>query len=205
MSSAHQNITKGIYKHPQIENFISVKDYLFLRENGEKYLLIRYVNEGDFTVNSMDLTLSQLATDGTVLDSRTISYKNLKINPGQTYTAKLGIAVDNLCTDFRVSFTHLTSGQYSYLVQGRQITVQYHEPRDNTPSTPSDKDKTVTELNVHPIRQRKRGLSVLCGILVVLILLGLTFFRIFQPFIAPDDSTTPAVSAPQDRFSVLGP
>ncbi len=205
MSSAHQNITKGIYKHPQIENFISVKDYLFLRENGEKYLLIRYVNDGDFTVEGMDLTLFQLATDGTELDSRTVSYRNLKIKPGQTYTAKLGIAVDNLCTDFRVCFTHLTSGQYDYLVQGRQVTVQYREPQADVTVVPSGKGKAIAELNVHPIRQKKKGLSVLFGILVVLALLALTFFRILQPFVSPEESTAPPENIAQTGFSVSCP
>lgn len=179
MSSVYQDTTKGLYKYPQIEHFVSVKDYLFLRENGNKYLLIRYMNDADFIVNSMELTITQLDSSGSVLDGTTISYRNLLFKPGQTYTAKLGIAVDNRCTDFKIQFSRLISGDYSYLVQGRQITVLYNQAQPS-PVPPAPEKKPFQELSIHPIQQKKKGLAILCGILVLILLMGLSALQLWN-------------------------
>ena len=71
----NQLISKGEYKHYQIDNFISVKQYMFLRSNGKKCLTLRYKNDLGYKVNGFKFLLIQIDVNGNV-----IAKKKIKIN-----------------------------------------------------------------------------------------------------------------------------
>ena len=125
MDWKQQYLSKGFYQHAQVGNPVSVKNYIFLRDNNKKYLLIRYANELDHTVHAMYLTLLQLDATGKVIDRVKLKYEQLQFMPGSTYAEDAGIRVHETCTDFRVVFTKVISGQYEYSTYAGRPVVRY--------------------------------------------------------------------------------
>lgn len=186
MSLAQLNISKGVYRYPQIENFVCVKNFLISFHNDQKYLLIRFSNETDFIVHSMEFTLTQLDGNGTVLETTKISYRNLQFLPDSTYTTRRGIIVHDLCTDFKLQFSRLTSDEYVYQVKGRQVTVLYNQPEP--PLVPHLVNvEPIEEFHVQPLPLRRRKLSVLLGTAIVLLFLLLSIFQIYKQYQLPDN------------------
>ena len=180
MSSAQQYISKGDYAHSQIEQFVSVKNYMFVRNDDGKYLLLRFTNLADFIVNSMEFTILQLDSTGAVLETTKLHYDNLLFAPSRTYTPRQGIPVNEFCTDFKLQFSRVTSGDYVYRVQGKEITVLY-EPKSQT-ETPADGERTIWSPSVRPLKHGKQALSVLCGICALILLIGLSVYQMYDRY-----------------------
>lgn len=134
MSLTSENISKGLYHYTQVDRLVSVKDYLFLRKNGSKYLLLRFSNDMDFSVDAMDFTVTQLDNTGNALKTDTLSYRDLCFEPGTSYAPDEGIAVQEQCTDFRLEFSRVCSGAYVYHVQGRQVRLSYTPEQPEAPT-----------------------------------------------------------------------
>lgn len=172
MSSLQQCISKGYYTHSQIDGFISVKNYLFTYVKDQKYLFIRFTNLTDFVVHSMRFTLSLLDRTGAVLQTREISLDQLTFQPGHTYSPPQAIAVDEFCTDFKLEFSQVTSGKYIYRVEGQRITVLYEN--NDQPLALTNSQRDIWAHTVRPLKTGRQGLSILCGICLLLLVLGLT-------------------------------
>lgn len=189
MSLAQLNTSKGFYRYPQIEHFVSVKNYLFSFHNEQKYLLLRFSNDADFTVNSMEFTITQLDSTGAVLENTKVSYRNLQFAPGSIYTARQGIFVHDSCTDFKLQFSKLTSAEYIYHVEGRQVTVNY--ARQQPPLVPPTVNPVpIDEFRVQPIPLKHKKLSTLCGIVLILALLLLSVIQIYGQYRQPEEDVT---------------
>ena len=181
MSSPQQIISKGYYAHAQIDGFVSVKNYIFSYMDDRKYLLIRFTNLSDFVVHSMEFTLSLLDRSGAVLEERKILLKDLTFVPGHTYSPTQAFEVDEFCTDFKVEFSRVTSGKYIYRVDGQNITVLYDQEADLPPALAQPK-VSIWEHTVQPLKTGKQLRNVLCGICVLLLLLGLTLGKMYTRY-----------------------
>ncbi len=118
-------ISKGFYQHPQISNFISVKNYIFLHRNEKQYLLIRFSNDSEFTVDSMRLTILQLDAQNQTISKTTVQYEDLSFAPNTTYASPKGLAVDEKCCNFKILYNEVHSGHYCYTVRSNEVVVQY--------------------------------------------------------------------------------
>ena len=118
-------IAKGNYHHSQIGNFISVKNYIFLRKKGVKCLLLRFYNELGYTVDAMSYIVFQYDADGNLLGRRQVRHGDVKLNPLSTYATTEPLQVDEKCTDFKVVFLEVRSGKYRYRVVDQIVSVCY--------------------------------------------------------------------------------
>ena len=125
MPSVQQHISKGLYHYSQLDSFISVKDYLFVRSDNRKCLLLRFSNDSDFTADSMEYTIVQLDSAGNLLGKTKVFRENMNFAPGSTYTADDGIVVQEYCNDFKILFTRVTSGCYQYTVKRGKVITHY--------------------------------------------------------------------------------
>lgn len=180
MSLTSENIHKGVYRYTQPDQLVSVKDYLFLRDNGSKYLLLRFSNDMNVPVNAMEFTLTQLDNGGKVLKTDKLSYDGLCFEPGTDYAPEEAIAVLEQCTDFRLQFSRVYSGSYTYHVRGTQINVSYTP--DQPAPTPTE-NPTVRKFSVRPLSLKSKDLMVLCGLEVILLLAMLCLYRFFIPIL----------------------
>ena len=129
MSAEKQIITKCHYRYSQINNFIAVKDFMFVREKGANRLLIRFCNFTDFTVNSLTFTIVELDAAGKVLRKLKVKQEALNIAPGGTYAPNAGFQVDADCCDCKIIFRRVSSGNYIYRIHENRIISDYRKPQ----------------------------------------------------------------------------
>ena len=181
MSSVQQQLSKGFYQYSQIDRFVSVKNYIFARVNDRKCLLLRFSNDSDFSVNAMEMTITQLDSNGAVIGKIPVSFSGLSIEPGDTYTPRQGIVVDDLCHQFKLQFSCVTSGSYTYRVRDGRITVLY--PKSEEPPLPIlPQSQEEQGFSVTPRKRGKPGLAVLLAVLALLSIIGLNIHHMYQKY-----------------------
>ena len=140
-------LTRGLYKHSTIKNFIRVKNYMFVRKHNKKYLALRFVNDSETTFDSMAFTLVALDSVGNVIERIPISYKNIALHPSEEFTGNKMVRVKPECCDFKVIFDKVFAGSVVYTEQGGHAVARYSKKsslnmeeitshKDNTPKPP---------------------------------------------------------------------
>lgn len=144
-----QIISKGEYRHYQIDNFISVKQYIFLRVNEKKCLVMRFTNSLGCKVNAFKFVLYQIDIKGNVICKKKIRVNNISLHDGRNYTSNKGIILDEKCVDFKVVMLCAYSDRYRYKLKNDKIAVYYvphkkwsYEDSDNYKDTVKVKSKT---------------------------------------------------------------
>lgn len=125
MSEIDKVTAKGIYKYPQIEGFVSVKQFMFVYRDGVKHLLLRCSNDTETVLRSVRFVLTELDRDGAVLNVRHLSYKDINAEGGETFTSPKGIPVSDECVDFKISFVRAVSDKHTYKATGKKAYAYY--------------------------------------------------------------------------------
>ncbi len=181
MFSAEQYISKGVYSHSQIEGFISVKNYIIAGSQQQNYLLLRFENMADFTAEAMEFTLVELDSTGAVLNTSTHSYRELSFAPGTTHALPGAIPIHKFCTDFKVQFSAVYSDRFTYRVRENAVTV-FYTPMSTEEATATTPVGAIEHFSVKPLKRSKQGLSILCGICTLLLLLALTVYGMYDSY-----------------------
>ena len=139
MISNNTYTEKGNYNHPQFEGGMTLKQYIFAKQNRKNYIMFRFRNESPREIKSFEFLLTELGTDGKVISRRRIAQTKLKVAPGDMFTPQCGFAVSDGCADFRIKLLSYVSGAYKYSIRhGR--AVPYFDPRGyDTPKNRTDK------------------------------------------------------------------
>ena len=77
MAAEYDIISKGVYRHTQIDDFVCVSQYSFLRKDGRRYLALRFENRLGGEINGMSFTLLQKNSTGELLERTPVSYPEL--------------------------------------------------------------------------------------------------------------------------------
>ena len=125
MATNPQYLSKGFYQYAQVGVPVSVRNYIFIRRDGKKCLLIRFANELEYVINAMDLTVVQMDTSGKILEYSDLHFTQMEFLPGSIYVPKSGLAVHEACTKFKVIFKTARSDSYEYYMQNGQVEVRY--------------------------------------------------------------------------------
>ena len=177
MISEKQYIAKGIYRHPQIGHFVSVKNYIFLRDGGKKYLLLRFSNELEYIVDGMTCAVLQYNADGEEIASAKIDVNGLYIRPHEMFATDTALEVDEKCVDFRVVFLEVRSGQYRYRTVDQIVSVYYAEDDDLFDDEELYEAEPIREYSVTRRRFGEAGSVKTVAAMIVLIMLGLNILN----------------------------
>ncbi len=128
MADVYHQTIKGIYQYPQMNDFISVRNYIFTWHKEKRCLLLRFINNFDQEINELEFTITQLDVHGKVIKSVPVKHKKLTIMPGALYTPGRAILVEDGCADFKISFDKVRSGEYTYRVVEQQLVAYYPHP-----------------------------------------------------------------------------
>lgn len=204
MTFVRQYISKGFYQYPQISDFVSVKDYMFVRHNGKKCLMLRLVNDLGYTINTLAFTVVQMDAMGKVLDRTKLKHKNLNFAPGMTYVTSEALVVDEFCTDFRVIFTGARSESYKYTVRNGRIIIDYIKRTGDI----TENSQAAEPVKGFSIQERVFGrprLGTLVATLAAILLIGLCAFEMTSNYIAQadDSETSPEESAEPEVSEAL--
>ena len=156
---------KGMYRHSQIEQFISIKEYMFVQREGSKYLIVRYTNDMNTTIDTMRFILTEMNADGDVIAVRRIEQKNLRADAGATFAPNEGIPISDDCMDFTIKFEQASSDVYTYRPRGRKVCVYYTPPKKRRIKPPAGSDE-FTVKNLRRPTSRSVTLKVIFVLLV---------------------------------------
>ena len=122
-------LAKGFYSHPQIRDFVSVNQYMFVSVMDKKYLTVRLTNDAGFTIDAISLDLYQLDSEGNTLKVTRVTQEEPRVLTGNTFTLKELPELDDRCADIRVKIIYVISGAYRYTVHRDRVTVRYIPPK----------------------------------------------------------------------------
>lgn len=123
-------IGKGNYTHRQLSRFLTVKQYLIGEEDGKRFLLLRFVNEGSEVITSFRMVIHRLMEDGKLLGSREYTYNGPPVLPAEEFGPTRKFPLDSLCCDVRVEIRSVRSHDYVYEVKRNAVRVRY-APEDD--------------------------------------------------------------------------
>ncbi len=129
MNEKKQVISKGPYTYPQVNKFLTVKQYIFFRKEGQKSLLLKFMNDADFYINEVCFKLIQLNSNGKTICSQNVKYSGISLAAGMTFTPTSRIIVDEKCSDFKIIFSYVDSGDFRYRVKRGKVVTFYKEPK----------------------------------------------------------------------------
>ena len=179
----------SLYAHPQPAGLCALREYLLTNTDEGKLLLLRFVKEGDFTVDSMTFEITMLDAMGGELGKLPVTLRDSEIPPAETghvFTPDVGIPVDGSCADIRLRLITVTSGDYTYRVEGGTVTTDY------TPAEPWRYDPRAGEAEKLTEEKGVRVRSKASGkvrhlwpiaLLTALILLGIIAAPFLEAFI----------------------
>lgn len=179
----------SLYAHPQPAGLCALREYLLTNTDEGKLLLLRFVKEGDFTVDSMTFEITMLDAMGGELGKLPVTLRDSEIPPvetGHVFTPDVGIPVDGSCADIRLRLITVTSGDYTYRVEGGAVTTDY------TPAEPWRYDPRAGEAEKLTEERGVRVRSKASGkvrhlwpiaLLTALILLGIIAAPFLEAFI----------------------
>ena len=179
-----QIISKGEYRHYQIDNYISVKQYIFLRVDGKKCLSLRYTNSLGCKVNAFKFLLVQMDIKGNVISKKKIRISDIVFANGTDYTPSKGIVVDEKCTDFKVLMLCAYAGRYRYKLKNDKIALYYvpHKHWDYEEGNGSKKRfKVVSKSKVRAPSVRMLAFAMIIALVILVFSPIITFYanRIF--------------------------
>ena len=177
MSYEQNMLSKGVYSNTQLRDFVSVKNYIFLRHDGKKCLLLRFSNDSEAAIDAMSYTVTQMDMKGTVLEKTRVSEQTHGFLPGNVHAAEKALVVREDCHDFRVSFHEARSGRYLYTVRNGRITVTYLRREPKAAEIPPADDSVYEEegFSIRPsVKERPRAAKrMACLTLLLLVILNL--------------------------------
>ena len=192
MSEKQQVISKGPYVHSQINKFLTLKQYIFLRDDGQKSLLLKFVNNTDFSINAVRFKLIQLNSEGSIIDKKNVSFDGISVYPGLAYTPSAAIVVDEKCVDFEVVIDYVDSGSYRYRIKNGRAVAFYNENKVLN----SDPIAAGTVLNVKSYRAKSRKyatfIAALIGIVITLFTVLLCVIDIIKDELTVQDHSDKA-------------
>ena len=180
-------IAKGNYRYSQIGNFVSVKDYIFLRKRGVKCLFLRFYNELAYAVDGMSYVVFQYDAEGNLLGRRQVSHNDIKLNPLGTYATSEPLEIGEKCTDFKVVFSEVRSGKYRYRVVDQIVSVCYASGEALFDPDETDRwepDEPISEYSVERKAFGDEKTAALIATMFIVILIALnvlnTLFYVYR-------------------------
>ena len=122
-------IDKGFYNHPQAPDRVKLKQYIIVKKEGKKCLLLRFFNELQNTVTALEFVLTQLDANGEVIDNSVVNL-DIKLRAGDMFTADCGIVINEKCVDFTVEIRSMVSGGYKYCDSNGRMLARYDRRLD---------------------------------------------------------------------------
>ena len=182
-----QIISKGFYRFSQVSNFISVRNYIFLKSGDDTCLAIRFSNDTDVTFDSLTFSIIQLDASGKEIGRKTVNYENISFAPGTMYACGNAVKVEAGCVDFRIQFYEAHSGHYRYAVRRKRVYVYYMK---NTLTENKDADAYVhtadTDAKCRPLKYESRGLVGFFAAAIAAAILALNVLLMFGAYTNTD-------------------
>ena len=183
MQDEVQVLSKGLYRHAQLERFVTVKNYIFMRQNGKKCLLLRFYNDTEYDVNAIYFTVVQLDAAGNELERTSVACEQLKFRAGKYYAVKNALIVRELCNDFKIIFDEVSAGRYSYFVKDGRAVAYFETASQRKAVNDGNVRFSESDAVCLSVKKKKRFRSKAAAwlaVLMLLILIALNVCRMYE-------------------------
>jgi hypothetical protein len=169
-----QIISKGLYKGEVDVSFpISVKEYIFARQNGKKCLLLRFFTSSDIKFTAIHFWLIQKNSYGEKIRRRKIVLDSLYYNDGQVFSPTNCFVVDDRCVDFEIKIVSAFVGDFEYKSRNGEGFVRY---------SADSNEKIEIKRKASCSQSRKLNAKVKYTALILVFAVFLIAFAIIWPF-----------------------
>ncbi len=118
-------ISKGIYNDFKFNDFVSVKQYLLVKEKNKKYLLLKFGNDAKETVSGLRLTVKEFDVRGNCVGAKKVVWDGVNGKAGCKFLGKEKILLDDSCVEVKICLDSAVFGDYVYSVKGKELVVTY--------------------------------------------------------------------------------
>lgn len=140
-------IRKGKFPLSESNGLLSLFQFLFVEEDGQKFLLLKLSNDGDEEVTGVTLEITQKDNDGKTLSVRTDTYSVLNGRPRTRFVLDHRISIVNTCEDVAVRIVSARFGNYEYSAYSKMFvtnTSSLLKAARSTRITSAEKGLTVS-------------------------------------------------------------
>ncbi len=120
-------LSKGSFSTFRFNDFVSVRQYLLVRENGRKYLLLKLTNEAKSDVTGIKLHVEQIDVGGEVISSDHITIDNVNGKAGTSFVLGEKIPLKEACIEVTINLVGASYGKYEYTVKSNELVIKYKE------------------------------------------------------------------------------
>ena len=118
-------VSKGTYNDFKFNDFVSVKQYLLVKEKNKKYLLLKFGNDAKETVSGLRLTVKEFDVRGNCLGAKKVVWDEVNGKAGSKFLGKEKILLEDSCVEVKISLDSAVFGDYVYSVKGKELVVTY--------------------------------------------------------------------------------
>lgn len=162
-------IAKGKYRYPQKAGLVTVNNYIILKENGKKYLLLRFFNERNEVIDRLVIKLVQYNSAGKAISSSRKTFGGLGGGGGAQFVPECKIELDDACADFRADVLSAEYGNYSYSPANSGLRVDYVKEEAPRPFDAAAVQKKTGGKNFSLSKRSFRFSLIICLLAVVLV------------------------------------
>lgn len=185
-------LSKGYYRHSQINGFVTVKNYIYIKQNGKKCLLLRFFNETDFEIDRIEFTVIQLDASGNTLGEVRMQEDGLRFVAGGYYTCHDSIVMREGCHDFRVVMNEVISRDFRYCVRDGEVTAYYLKEQKALLNMPkrAKRARKKEEFSVRTKHFEDSRAAVVLAVIAALLFVAMSVLRFVLPKDTPRDGKT---------------
>ena len=132
-------ISKGKYVYPPCDPQLYADKFVFLRENGKKYLLLQWENLRDEVLTGLDFTLECFGISSSKICEKRVPIGNLNASGKSSFVLDYKIEVPENCVQFKIHVNRERYGEFSYLPYDGFSEAKY----DPSPSRTSETGTAV--------------------------------------------------------------
>ena len=173
----------SLYAHPQPAGLCALREYLLTDSEAGRILLLRWVKEGDFSIDAITFEVTMLDAIGNNLGQVTVTQKDGDIPPvetGHVFTPDRGIPVDGGCVDIRVRLLEVRSGAYVYRVENGAVVTDYDAPEPWRYDPRAGEGEHLTEEKPLRVRSKRAGKVRFLWPAALLTMLALVYILIIR-------------------------
>ena len=184
-------IAKGAYTAPQFGELISVRQFIMLREKGEKHLLLRLRNDRAERADAVSFRVKQFDIKGNLIGAETVTERNIAAEGGQEFAPDTPVKLNHACVDFTVEMVSAVYGDYTYHLHGDTLTSSY-ESRSEEP--PLDKEAIAKSLRGRSGRVTVKTTNaprlLVASVAIILLVVAVFAFLQLKNFMATEEFFT---------------
>lgn len=129
-------VSGGEYSCGQSDPLLHTESYVIFREEGKKYLVLKWHNSRKETLTGLDFTVIFYDGRGVRLGERRVPAGGLRKAGQSSFTLGIRIELPENCLDFRVRINRSRYGKYAYVPRENGVEVEYDDAPRRTPQVP---------------------------------------------------------------------